>query len=508
MGFSNTIPAALTYISTTNIYVNSGSGNNGGAGTHTDPLQSLEEALKNVHARRITGDFTECKILLSGNVGDYDTTSAIVYYYPGKYINNMGKLSLVGWDGAETDPDVEAPPYLYTGSATLWADPGGTSMDMGVYDGGSLLRLYTDAGYTTAVNFGTPGCLGPLSQGWTLVANSPGRGRPIAHVVDHLGNTNTIRIAGPEQRSSFDQSGSAYGNGISWDTLGRGSAGLKIIKYGAKVDFTQWISASDSVYGAPGMGNYRQEWQFLELTSSNTDFPKAGVGNAGGLLSYYDCHVYFDNGSHTGGTMSSYRCYYAWNDQGSWGGRQGRGLHTSVVFDGQFTEEYPDDFMNIQDKFIIYNYTIFQNYSSSTQGIVFGEDLSLINYADPDFTVLHLTGCAGFYSELRGGGVRTMGNPIRLIGHLNGATEYGLRLQSGSSWQWHSASILMQSDGTTESKVSVTNGESSGSADINSQTFILNYTSSIPRATAAAAYYPTFQTDYSSSLLALQTAAD
>ena len=55
MGFSTSTPAVLTYLPATNLYVNSGSGNDSGDGTISDPLQSLEEALKNVYARRVNG---------------------------------------------------------------------------------------------------------------------------------------------------------------------------------------------------------------------------------------------------------------------------------------------------------------------------------------------------------------------------------------------------------------------------------------------------------------------
>ena len=50
-GFSNPTPTALTYLAETNLYVNSGSGDDSGAGTISDPLQSLEQALKNVYGK-------------------------------------------------------------------------------------------------------------------------------------------------------------------------------------------------------------------------------------------------------------------------------------------------------------------------------------------------------------------------------------------------------------------------------------------------------------------------
>ena len=83
MGFSTSTPAVLTYLPATNLYVNSGSGNDSGAGTISDPLQSLEQALKNVYARRLNGDDTFCQILLSGNVGDYDDIPEQAFFMAG-----------------------------------------------------------------------------------------------------------------------------------------------------------------------------------------------------------------------------------------------------------------------------------------------------------------------------------------------------------------------------------------------------------------------------------------
>ena len=99
MGFSTSTPAVLTYLPATNLYVNSGSGNDSGDGTISDPLQSLEEALKNVYARRVNGINTSMALFLSGNSGDADVHDVITYYWPGKYFALMGQLDIWGWDG-------------------------------------------------------------------------------------------------------------------------------------------------------------------------------------------------------------------------------------------------------------------------------------------------------------------------------------------------------------------------------------------------------------------------
>ena len=87
MGFSAPTPAILSYLPETTLFVDSGSGNDSGAGTITDPLQSLDEALKNVYARRLNGDLAPCEILLSGNTGDADVHPQVRYYWPNKYFD-------------------------------------------------------------------------------------------------------------------------------------------------------------------------------------------------------------------------------------------------------------------------------------------------------------------------------------------------------------------------------------------------------------------------------------
>jgi len=495
-GFNNPTPTALTYLGETNLYVNSGSGNDSGAGTISDPLQSLEQALKNVHARRLNGDITSCKILLSGAVGDYDTTSPVVYYWPGKYNFNMPLLTITGWDGAETDPDVEAPAYLYTGSATLWADPAGTVVDFTGWNSGSLLELYTDASYNTPVWLGTPGVEGPLSKGWQLVQNSPGRGRPIAHVVDHIGNTNTIRIGGSDTKNQMDQSGSAYGNGTSWDTLGRGSSGLKIIRYGVKVDFRDLFTAYGKNSNIYSQGTQRSEFYYLDLTSSaGASFNRGGRFNAGGAWQFFDCHIHSETGAGMGGMQSYYRTYLAPSDGTALGTNLGKTLFVSTVVDGQFGQSSPDS-LALKNEVLFRGQSIFQNYPDSNNKIEIGTNAVLISDGDLGFTAIQLTGCMGIEAGVQGSFVRTDGNPMVLLGELNGETNYGLSLVSGSSWNWNSASDLRQQGGALDCLVSVTNGETSGSADVATNTYIFGYSSSF-------GVQNDFATDYSASFYSL-----
>ena len=75
-------------------------------------------------------------------------------------------------------------------------------------------------------------------------------------------------------------------------------------------------------------------------------------------------------------------------------------------------------------------------------------------------------------------------------------------------WLYHTASMVMQEGGTTEALVSVSNGETQGSADLFAASYIVNYTSSISRGAGDAANYPTYATSYSSSLAVLEAEAD
>jgi hypothetical protein len=489
MGFSSPTPAVLTYLPETNLYVNSGSGNDSGAGTISDPFQSLEQALKNVYARRLNGDDTSCKILLSGAVGDYDNTSAIVYYWPGKYNNSLGLLDIFGWDGAQTNPDTDAPSYLYTGSATLWANPNNSASYVAFdnHDQGQVVRLYTDAAYTTPVDFGAAGATGPLSQGWQLVRNTPGRGRPIAHVVDHLGNTNTIRFGGPDTKNMWDQSGSQNGNGISWDTLGQGSAGLKVIKYGAKIDFTELQSAANINASIAGMGMWKQSFWFLELTSSGlASYPNSSRGNSGGRTLYNQCHIFFEANSFSGGRTTWSESYYGSNDGFQMGANGGLSQIVSCVFDGQWR---PNETLGFKNHVLAQGYNILQNYDSSTTGIGIGGDCRLQNNANANFCIFHITSSAGIGGA---GRVHTEGPPQRLMGRINSATDYSLRLVSGSTWNWNADNAVVQDDGATAAKVSVTNGETDSSADIFAGTFVYRYD-------GGGGVQNDFATDYSAS---------
>ena len=489
MGFSSGTPAVLTYVSETNLYVNSGSGNDSGAGTIGDPFQSLEHALKNVYARRLNGDDTFCRILLSGNVGDYDDVSAIVYYWPGKYINSMGNLEIIGWDGAQTNPETDAPAYLYTGSATLWANPNNSASYVAFdnHDQGQLLGLFTDDAYTTPVNFGAAGAGGPLSKGWQLVGNTPARGRAIAHVVDHLGNANTIRIAGPDTRNTWDQSGSQNGNGQSWDTLGRGSSGLKVIKYGAKIDFTELQTAAAVNASIYGMGNYKQNFWFLELTSSDlSTYPNSAFGIAGGRMQFNQCHIFFEANSFGGGRVGWTCCYIGSNDGFQAGSNGGQSSLVSCVVDGQWR---PNEEFGFKNYMQTQGYTIFQNYDSSTSGLSIAGDARIANNANANFSIFHITASAGIGGSQQ---VRTEGPPQRLMGRINSATDYSLRLNSGSTWNWNTANAVVRDDGSTVAKVSVTAGETDSSADIVGGTYIYSYD-------GGGGVQNDFATDYSAS---------
>jgi hypothetical protein len=215
------------------------------------------------------------------------------------------------------------------------------------------------------------------------------------------------------------------------------------------------------------------------------------------------------NGSHAS-TLEENYCYVAPNYRLGQNNFQGHLSLRGCVFDGQFQGDLGDaaPFWRSAGQLQITNYNIIQNMTGSTQ-LQFGIGSECINRCDPDIAVIHLTNSSGFVCvDAQAGYVKSSGQPVRLIGKLNSVTEYSMALLSGSQWNWHTGSIVMQSDGTTEAKVSVNQRITSGSADINTQTFILNYTSSIARPAATSVLYATFQTDYSSSLATLQLEAD
>jgi len=503
MGFSSPTPAVLTYLVETNLYVNSGSGNDSGDGTISDPLQSLEQALKNVYARRVTGNNAACSIFLSGAVGDSDVISKIVYYWPNKYQQSMGNLTLWNWDGADTSTTAPAPAMLYTGSAVVYSNSYTT--DMTVYDGGCLTTLFTDSGFSTPVDYGVAGSMGPLSEGWlisdTSAVTSLWSGfRPIAHVVPG-GNDNVVRIASPRDDDDFSLD--------DWTTAGRGD--MAIIKWGASIDFT--LVAADGNASKQQSGVYKQNWYNLEVTCSNPTSDEFGFGSMAGRSAFINCIMKLDMASQHAGYGSWQNCYWAPNDQLGPGNFGGNVDWNGGVLDMGKTADPTRHFLRINGLWRTAGYSIFQNISSSTRGLMFGPDARIVGMGDQDNVVWHLSGCAGFYTEgaPMGGSVRTSGTPIRLIGELLGDQAggvYSLRLNSGSMWMYHTGSIVMQEGGTTEALVSVSNGEARGAADIFSACYAVNYTSSINRNISDAADYATYATDYSSSLAALQSAAD
>ena len=492
-GFNNPVPAALTYISTTNIYVNSGSGNNGGAGTQTDPLQSLEEALKNVWARRLNGDWTACHIYLSGASGDVDTVSPITYYWPDGYAQ-LAETNIYGWDDtAAGNEKATIPAFLTTGSNYYSND---WTQDMTVYNGGSIMTLTTDSGFTTPADFSVSGDVnsvgtsGSLSGGWFLryvggEADSYGY-RAIAHNYD----TDKIRIGG-------------FLNSEIRDNYNWTARTMEIGKPGTIIDFSAMTTAHDNTTNA---WQSNMTFMYMQLTASNN----RGIGTSGGRLQTWMSSIYMKwNGAHAG-QATLYMCYVAPNCKLGMNNWNGRVRWLGSVLDGQFQGDTGEDptFYRSAGQSEYTNYCIIQNMTGSEQ-LQFGLGSYISNRDTPDISVIHLTNSSGFVCVPEEGGyVKSGGTPTRLIGELNSVTEYSLALLSGSQWNWHTGSIVMQAGGTTEAKVSVDYRNSSGSADINSQTFILNYTSSIARSEDDAVFYPTFQTDYSSSLLALQTAAD
>ena len=496
MGFSTLIPTALTYIAETSIYVNSGSGDDGAPGTEAAPLQSLEEALKNVWARRLNGDMTLCYVYLSGASGDVDTVSPITYYWPDGYAQ-LGEVRLHGWDDtAAGNARNTKPAFLTTGSNYYSNDE--WTQDMTVYDGGSIITLTTDSGFTTPADFsvgGDPdsvGTSGSLSGGWFLRyvggETDPYAYRAIAHNYD----TDKIRFGG-------------FQNGSIRDNYNWGARTMEIGKPGTIIDFSPLTTAHGSTM-SPWTENV--EFMYLQLTSSNT----RGIGTGAGRLKTWNSSVLMKWNGSFAGQSTMYMCYIAPNCQLGMNNFQGRLVLMGCVFDGQFQAAAGDDpntlFWRSAGQTVFTNYNIIQNMTGSEQ-LQFGFASQVLGDNDPDIAVIHLTNSSGFTCvDTEAGYVKSSGQPVRLIGELNSVTEYSLALLSGSQWNWHTGSIVMQAGGTDEAKVSVDQRITSGSADLLTQTFILNYTSSISRPAEDAAYYPTFQTDYSSSLGALKAAAD
>jgi len=509
MGFNTQTPAVLTYLPETNLFVSSGSGDDNGAGTIADPLQSLEEALKNVHSRRLNGDSTNCSIFLLGNTGDADVLPQIRYYWPNKYFSLMGDLNFYNWDGGaivEGQNAPATPAVLYTGSAVVYSDSYTTNMDH--WGGGLLCTLYTDSDFSTPVNYGEAGSMGPLSEGWFLGDSSQlwytwGNAVPIAHVITG-GVGNTIRVVEAREDTPFSIN--------PWTTANRGD--MQVLKWGTVVDF----SPAADVQARQQTAAYKQYWYNLELTSSWSGDNRGAYGNWSGRVSFYGCTLKYDTVAGSGGYLNLHNCYFSPNDQSAFTNMGGNCNAAGFVVDmGKTLAGFEgEDFFCIRDNWVTDGYNVFQNVSSSTLGLNFGANAYISNGGTERNCIWHITNSAGFYGggttfAARGASVHTGGPPIKLLGQTanpdDGGT-YILRMPSGSAWNWHTGSLVMQPDGVTECLVSVSIGESQGSADLFANSYIVNYTSSIARGTADAANYPTYATDYSSSLKALEELAD
>ena len=487
MGFSAPTPAILTYLPETTLYVNSGSGNDSGAGTISDPLQSLGQAVKNIWARRLNGNLDHCTVFLSGNTGDADVTNPVVYYWPGSYWGfAVTGYDLANWDGSDTETGVDAvtPATLFSGSSVY----GQTfTTDMTTFDGGPIVTLSTDVGGSTPTNF-EAGTTAPMAQGWWIVddnlQNNPYDGR---RPIGHASAANQIRIC-----SKYDGAAETW----AWTSAVRGE--LKIGKPGVTIDFIEMVDAAAGagVWGGSG----KTEWYNIHISSSSTQNPRAGLSMSTQKWELWQCRLDFDVIGAYQARVIYYNTYVAPNDNHNPGQNDGWSEFQGCVLDGQ--KQYPpliQRFWRGQGLLEFGAYNILQNYNTADD-LVFGRNTRVLNADAPDVTVLHLTNSVGF----KGPTISYSGEPIRIIGRINSVQDYSLSLTSGSVWQWHSGSIVMQDDGTTEALVSIDNGETQGSADIPSNTFIFNYTSSIDRDSGPAANYPTFANDYSSSLAAVE----
>ena len=501
MGFSTGAPAVLAYLPATKLYVNSGSGNDGAAGTISDPLQSLDQALKNVYARRLNGINTEMDIYLSGNSGDADVHDVVIYYWPNKYFALMGALNLWGWDGTSTSETTPTPATLYTGSAVLYSND--STVDMDHWGGGIKTAFFTDSGYSTPMDFGAPGAMGALSDGWhwqwTTEADSIYSGyRAVAHTATGAANNNVVRTTEARTDGAFKPLlTSTYGD-------------MAIIKWGATIDFAEFedINAAKMMSAA-----YKQSFCYLGITSS-TPNTRAAIGWTSGRVSTNNCTIKHEGIVQHAGYWYLNNSYYSPSDQGAPGNFGGHLDFFGSVLDLGKTHDPTSSrrWFRWAGETKTRGYCVLQNLSGSTDNR-FGPSGQIVNVADTAGAIWHLTNSSGFYGggETDGGSIRSSGQPLKLIGELNNTSEggtYSLRLPSGSMWLYHTASMVMQEGGTTEALVSVSNGEGQGSADLFASSYIVNYSSSISRAGGAAANYPTYATDYSSSLAALEAAAD
>ena len=504
MGFSSGTPAVLTYPSSvTTFYVNANAGSDDGAATIADPLKTFEKALKNIYARRLNGDDTRCTIYLSGASGDIDVLSPITYDWPAKYttITNIG---IYGWDDRTGGPGEQTHQgaFLMTGSTNYWV--GTHTQDFTVYDGGSKLTLFTDSGESTAADFGTQGTLGVLSSGYLLrpaaldpaapdATLPPGSATSSSYyrAVAHNYSGNGVLMAGRDSVSAAD---------FNWSSA-TGYSPIQIGKPGVKIDIGPGLSTT---LGNRGSNKNDIDFTYIELVNSedNDGFnPRASVVTFAASLIY--TRIVITNAGMVNLTETYFRPPTA-----NFGFIKENGIlqNSGIVVDGRNVTNYV---RMGSGRWQPGNYFIFQNFAGngdSDSTIVFNRGLDVSNRGQRDITVWTITASCGPECNAQthmagaGGGVRTFGEPIRIIGDVpSSGPQYSLSLLDNSVWSWHSGSIVMQSDLTTEALISVDGRQSSGSADIIRNAYILNYTSSIDRGSGTSGFYPTFQTSWSSS---------
>ena len=460
---SEATPTILEYLSETALYVNSGSGDDAGNGTSSDPLKTLGEALKNVSARRINGNDETVDIYLSGAVGDVDVLTPVVYAWPAAY-SSISSFTIQSWDTTT----VTAPAKLISGS--LWHVQGSSS-DMTSATGGMILTL-TSSVTSLEADFGT-GTSGSMAAGWFLQESPGSYPGDSVRTIAHAHETASVRIGG------------VVGEGEAWNLP---AGAVEIYKHGATINFDSFLTTGRSVSWLDGS---------FENINLEQDTTNKALNIASGDLTFNSCYLDIRWQSVFGSTVGLNGCYIK-PAQNIGVLQMGRIAINGGVLDG--ADHINDNkFLKFGGRVVFNNYIVFQNWHED-DSIFFSSHAQIKNESGPGFndaTVIHLTNSAGF-STLEGA-VKSP-NPTRMIGILNTDSVYSLQIGEASTWNWHSGSVVMQSDGTTEAKVSVNRGVTSGSADVANQSYILNYSSS----TGA---YNEFATDYSSSWAALISGA-
>jgi len=464
MGFSSPIPTVLSYLPAVDIYVDSVNGNNGGSGTITSPLQSLEEALKNIHARRLNGNDEVINIYLSGAVGDIDSLSPVTYTWPNAYLD-VSSFIIQSWDDSTTSD----PAKLVTGS--LWHVQE-SSNNMTSATGGMLLTL-TSSITNLQANFDS-GTSGSMADGWFLQEVDGAWPGDSARAIAHAYETASVRVGG------------VVDEGEQWSLP---EDAVEIYKYGTSINFDELLTTGRSVNWNDG------EFHWLNLLQDTTTKPLNII--SGDLLTR-SCFIDLRWASRFGSTMNVEACYI--KPAQNIGVQQlGRLIIAGGVWDG--ADHVNDNkFMRWGGRVVLNNYIVFQNWHED-DSLFFSGFAQIKNESPPGFndaTVVHLTNSSGF--STKEGAVKSP-SPTRIIGILNAESSYVLQIASDSTWNWHSGSVVMQSDDITEAKVSVDRAVTSGSADVANRAFILNYSSS----TGA---YNKFATDWSASYAALLAEAD